>query len=80
MIIYRTFDGDNYAFFTESKKAYSHVDKIANNNYCGPNGFVIIEEIEIALPNGWGEKFIISLLNGNYETERVERIYERFAR
>ena len=78
MIFYRTFDGDDYTFFTESERAFACADKIADNDY-GPNGFVIIEEIEIALPSSHPKEFALSLLNRNYEPERVERIYERFS-
>ncbi len=77
MVIYRVFEGDNYTHFGGHGEALNAADKIADDENCGPNGFVIIDKLTLVGLTKW--RLMIMALNGLSIVESAERVYERFA-
>jgi hypothetical protein len=84
VIIYRTFDGDNYHYYSKERTALDAADRFAEGELLGPNGFVRVEKLTL-VKGLTANTLVTASLNGtelflqDFITD-IERIYERLAR
>ncbi len=79
MIVYRTFDGDDYFYYSKERRALDAADQFAERELLGPNGFVRVERLTL-MKGLTANALVVAGLNNQDVVTDVERVYERLAR